>query len=379
MVEALLREEERALLRTVRSFVAREVVPMVEEHEDREEFPKILLPKLGQLGLLGAMFPEEYGGSAVGVVAQMLVVEELGRAAGGVAATVLVQVLALNPIAAYGSAEQKQKYLVPGIAGNKAGAIAVTEPNHGSDVASITTRAVRTEGGWQITGTKMFITNAPFADFVLVGARTGPGEGRHGLSLLIVERNAPGYTISRRLAKLGWRTSETAELSFEDCIVQQGHLIGQQGRGFYYIMEDFNLERLLLAAQSVGMAAAALDLAVEFSKSRLQFGQPISNFQAIRHKLAEMATHVEAARHLAYNAARLTEAGVEAVKEISMAKYFATEMVNRVCYDAIQVHGGYGFMTEYPIQRYYRDARVMTIGGGTSEIQKNIIAKRMGL
>lgn len=376
-MDALLTEEQQALVRMVRAYVNREVMPLVEEYEEKGEFPLHLMPKMGELGLLGAAFPEVYGGTGAGLVAQMLVVEELSRASGGISATVLVQCLAINPVLVVGTEEQKQKYAVPAIKGEKVGAIAVTEPNHGSNVAGIEAVAERCPGGYVLNGTKMFITNGPFADFVLVAAKTDRAAGRKGITMFIVEKGQRGFYSARKLKKMGWHTSETAELVLEDCFVPEENRLGEEGRGFYYIMEDFNVERLFLAAQGIGLAQAALEEALSYARTRTQFGRPIIEFQAVSHKLADMATKVAAARHLAYNAARMVESGIPAVKEVSMAKYYASEMANRVTYDAIQVFGGYGYMTEYPVQRYYRDARILSIGGGTSEIQKEIIARRL--
>lgn len=373
----LFTEEQLRISDTVKKFVDKEIRPNAVQWEREERFPRELMCRMGELGFFGCVFEERYGGSNAGAVAQMLVVEQLARGTGGISTTNLVQVLAIRPIALFGSEEQKQKYLVPAISGQLSAAIAITEPNHGSNVAGIETIATKRDGGYVLNGSKMFITNGTFADFALVAAKTSPKEGRRGISLFIVEKGTPGFRVSRKLEKLGWHSSETAELIFEDCWVPESQLMGELNRGFYYIMDDFNLERLLLGAQSVGLAREALSLALDYAKQRTQFGNPIWSYQAVQHKLADMATQVEAARQLVYYGGRMMESGNTAIKEASMAKYFASEMVNRVTYDAIQIFGGYGFMREYPVERIYRDARVLTIGGGTSEVQKNIIAKQL--
>jgi acyl-CoA dehydrogenase len=366
----------------VKHFVDHELRPLVEEYESKQRFPVHLAPRMGELGLFGAAFPEEIGGTNVGKLGQSLVIQELSKASGGIAATALVQVLSMYPIFLHGSAEQQATYVRPGIQGQKIGCLAVTEPNHGSDVAGLETVAHRSDGGYRLQGSKMFITNSPFADFFVVAARTDSdsGDPHRQITLFVIERDTPGLHIGSHLRKLGWFTSETAPVYLDGCWVPETAVIGQPGQGFYYIMEDFNFERLLLSAQCIGLAEEALSIALRYAQERTQFGQPIKAFQAIRHKLARMATRTEAGRLLLLHAALLADRGAkEAISAASMTKYFCAEMVNQVAYDAIQVLGGAGYLCDYPLERIYRDARILPIGGGTSEIQLNIIANQLGL
>jgi acyl-CoA dehydrogenase len=373
----ILENTQKEIIRTFRSFVDKEIRPDIMEWEKKDEFPKHLMKKIGDLGGFGGVFAEKYGGTNIGVENQLLILEELAKGSGGIVTTVLVQILSINPIYLFGNEEQKRKYLVPGITGEKVFAIGITEPNHGSNVAGVETKAVRDGDHYIINGAKTFITNGTFADYIVLVAKTDQNKGRKGISLFIFDTKTPGFKVTKKLEKLGWHTSETAEMVFEDCRVPAECLLGEENNGFYYIMEDFNMERLYLAAESIGLAEEALNLAIKYAKERLQFGEPITRYQAVQHKLADMATKLEAARQLTYQSARLFDSGSPAIKEASMSKYFASEMVNQVCYDAIQIFGGNGFMKEYSVERIYRDARVLSIGGGTSEIQKNIIAKKL--
>ena len=370
------------LKESVVSFIDGSLRPIVEEYEAKQRFPLEMAPRMGELGCFGAGFPQEVGGLGLGRVGQSVVVQEMAKASGGISTTTLVQHLSLFPIAMQGTPRQRDTYLTPGIRGQKMASIAVTEPNHGSNVAGIETTAVQDGEGYRLNGTKQFITSSPFADFMLVAAKTETSAGHRGITMFVVDRDTPGLRISEHLKKMGWWSAETATVYLEDCWVPTTAVVGEIGRGFYYIMEDFDFEHLLLAAQSVGLAEEALDLAVRYARKREQFGQPISKHQAVRHKLAIMATGVEAGRRILYSTASRKDEGEEAVKESAMAKYFCSEMVNRVAYDAIQVLGGAGFAwhtPDYPVERIYRDARVLTIGGGTSEIQLNIIARQMDL
>ncbi|MBA3474054.1 MAG: acyl-CoA dehydrogenase family protein [Rubrobacter sp.] len=370
------------LRESVVDFVDGSLRPIVEEYEARQRFPLEMAPRMGELGCFAAGFPEEAGGLGLGRVGQSAVIQELARASGGISTTTLVQFLSLFPIARHGTSDQKERYLSPGLRGRKMASIAVTEPNHGSDVAGIETTAVKDGDGYLLSGTKQFISNGPFADFMVVAAKTDPSAGHRGISMFVVDRDNLGLGISEHLKKMGWWSAETATVYLEDCRVQESAVVGEVGRGFYYIMEDFDFEHLLLAAQSVGLAEEALDLAVRYARQREQFGQQIGKHQAIRHKLAIMATNVEAGRRMLYDAVARKDEGEEVIKESAMTKYFCSEMVNRVAYDAMQVLGGAGFAwhtPDYPVERIYRDARVLTIGGGTSEIQLNIIAKQLDL
>lgn len=370
------------LRESVVDFVDGSLRPIVEEYEAKQRFPLEMAPRMGELGCFAAGFPEEVGGLGLGRVGQAAVIQELARASGGISTTTLVQFLSLFPIARHGTPDQRERYLSPGLRGRKMASIAVTEPNHGSDVAGIETTAVKDGDGYVLSGTKQFISNGPFADFMVVAAKTDTSAGHRGISMFVVDRDNPGLGISEHLKKMGWWSAETATVYLEDCRVPESAVVGEVGRGFYYIMEDFDFEHLLLAAQSVGLAEEALDLAVRYARQREQFGQQIGKHQAIRHKLAIMATNVEAGRRMLYDAVARKDEGEEAIKESAMTKYFCSEMVNRVAYDAMQVLGGAGFAwhtPDYPVERIYRDARVLTIGGGTSEIQLNIIAKQLDL
>lgn len=382
----MITEDRRAQLSGLReavvSLVDQSLRPVVQEHEAKQRFPLMLAPEMGEVSSFSAGLPEDVGGLGLGRTGQSVVVQELAKASGGISTTALVQFLSLFPVAMHGTAEQKARYLYPGIQGNRMASIMVTEPNHGSNVAGIETTAVADGDGYRLNGTKQYISNGPFADFVLVAAKTDPSAGHRGISMLVLDRNTPGLRMSEHMKKMGWLSAETATVYLEDCWVPESAVVGEVNRGFYYIMETFDFEHLLLAAQSVGLAEEALDLAVRYARKREQFGQPITQHQAVRHKLANMATQVEVGRQMLYGVAELKDGGEASIKESAMAKYFCSEMVNRVAYDAIQVLGGAGFAwhtPDYPLERIYRDARVLTIGGGTSEIQLNVIAKQMDL
>ncbi|HLT57727.1 MAG TPA: acyl-CoA dehydrogenase family protein [Limnochordales bacterium] len=375
-----LSPDHQAIQAMARDFARSEVAPLVEEYQRRRALPPDIVRRMGEQGLIGIMFPEEYGGAGGDVLAQALAVQEISKVDAGIGVTLLVQVLALYPIWQHGTEEQKRRYLPAGLRGEIIGAIGMTEPDAGSDFAAVQTRAVRDGDAWVIDGRKTFITNGPVADFVLVAARTVPGAGRKGLSLFIVDRGTPGFSVARKLDKMGWHTSETGELLFEGCRLPAEQLLGREQQGFYYVMEDFNLERVFLAAQCVGLGEAAYEAARDYALARRQFGRPIVAFQAVRHQLVEMYAQVEQARLLLYQACgAYQDGGGDRVLAASLAKWVASEMVNRVTGQAVQIHGGYGYVTDYPVERYYRDARVYTIGGGTSEIQKEIMARRLGL
>ncbi|MFS8627997.1 MAG: acyl-CoA dehydrogenase family protein [Limnochordales bacterium] len=373
-----LTDDQRAVQEMARAFAEREVAPLAAEYERRRCLPPGIVRRMGEQGLIGVMFPEEYGGAGGDVLAQALAVQEISKVNAGIGATLLVQVLALYPIWKVGSEELKRKYLPRGIRGEIIGAIGMTEPDAGSDFAAIRTRAVLDGEHYVVNGRKTFITNGPVADFVTLAVKTAPELGRRGISLLVVDKETPGFQVARKLDKMGWHTSETAELAFVDCRVPRSQLVGEENRGFYYVMEDFNLERIFLAAQCVGIAEAAFAAARDYACSRRQFGRAIAEFQAIRHALVDMYVLLEQARLLFLQAcARYGGAGGPLAA--SMAKLAAAEMVTKVTSMAVQIHGGYGYVADYPVERYFRDARLYPIGGGTSEIQKEIIARRLGL
>ena len=377
----LFADKAYQLLRhTVRSFVDREIVASVEDWEEAGEVPREVFRRCGELGFFGLKFPEKYGGLGEDWLAEAVFSEELNRCGSGGVAAALGSHSNLGTLYVYetGNEEQKQRWLVPAIKGEKISALAITEPNAGSDVVAIETTAERHGDCYVINGTKLFITNGPRADFVVVAAKTDISAGHRGISLIVVERGTPGFS-AKKMDKLCWRASDTGELVFSDCRVPIANLLGDVNRGFYYIMQEFVWERLLVALGSVGDAQLALETALKYAQERVQFGQPIAKFQVTQHKLADMATEVELARALTYHALALYVKGKDVNREASMAKLLATEVRCRVTDEAVQIHGGYGYMMEYPVQRYWRDAMIGTIGGGTSEIMKGIIAASLGL
>jgi acyl-CoA dehydrogenase len=373
-------EQHEMFRAAVRSFVDKEVAPHVEEWESAGRIPKSIWPRMGELGFLGVEYDEKYGGAGADVLMSAVLHEECARSrSGSFAMAVGVHCDMASPHLYWtGSEALKEKYLPAICRGEKLTAIAVTEPGGGSDVAAIRTRAVRDGDDYVINGSKMFITNGALADIYFLAARVEAGEAgkRHkGISMFLVERQTPGFAVSRTLDKMGMRASDTAELSFSDMRVPAGNLLGREGVGFYEVMRVFQRERLVAGLHAVSMSERALEDTIAYVKERQAFGGPLSDKQVIRHKLADLATMIEAGRWLTYAACQKFQAGEEAVREISMVKLFTAEMVNRVAYDCVQLHGGYGYMREYPVERFARDARLMTIGGGTSEIMRDIIAK----
>jgi alkylation response protein AidB-like acyl-CoA dehydrogenase len=372
--------EQVEFRRSAAAFCEREIVPIAGECDARGEFPLHLFTTLGRLGWLGVKFPPEWGGAGEGNVTYAILAEELGRASAGIALGFYVHVaLALTAISVFGTPAQKERYLRPGIAGEKIGAWSFAEPGAGSDPGSIACRAEKTATGYRITGTKMFTTNGPFADFVVLTASTAPGQGVKGLSLFLVDRGLPGFTVGRRIETMGMRAAQTAELVFDGCEVPAAALLGEENRGALTAMQTLTLGRITAAAYAVGTGRAALEATLAYVKQRQQFGQPVGKFQGVQWMLADMATQLEAGRLLTYQAAWLADAGLPHIKEASMAKLFATETATRLANDALQLHGGYGYVTESPIQRLYRDVKLFEIGEGTSQIHRNIIARQLGL
>lgn len=365
----------------VRRFVEKEIVPYVEDWEKAGEVPRSIIRRTGELGYLGSKFPEVYGGSGGDVLYDAVVLEELARCGSGGVATALTATvqIAVTPIWRFGSAKQKQKYLVPAVRGEQIGALGITESSAGSDVASMQTRANRDGDDYVVSGSKMFITNGSTADFVCVAAKTDASKGHRGISLFIVETNSPGFSVGKKLEKLGWRASDTAELIFADVRVPAENMIGEVHEGFYYIMQNFQWERIVMALSSVVAADEALHLAMRYSKERTQFGRPIQKFQVLQHKLVDMALDIEKARNLSYWALYLYHEGRPCVQEATMAKAYAGEMVRRVTDQAMQIYGGAGYMMEYPIQRYWRDSRIMSIGGGTTQVMNEILVNELGI
>ena len=365
-----------------RAFVRRHLLPRVDEAEALGTLPADLWPLLGQQGLLGIGYPEELGGSGeADTLAVALLCEELAKTSGGITASITASAYMAAPhLAKYGTPEQQRRYLEPLIAGRAVASIAVSEPGAGSDVAAMRTVARQVEGGYQLSGTKLFITNGGVADTLIVAAKTDTAAGHRGITTFIVEKGDPGFTVGKALHKMGWRSSDTRELIFDDCFVPSERVLGEPGRGFYAVMNAFQTERVVLAGMGVGLAQAALDDAVAHAKLRETFGQPIGRHQAIRHKLAGMAVRTQTARLFTYAAAAKLDAGSpDALDFVAMAKYEAARAANDVADDAVQIFGGYGYTDEYRVSLHYRDARILRIGGGSDEIMLEVIAKRLGL
>ncbi len=373
--------EEIVMLREqVRRFIAEEVMPHGDEWERDGAVPRDVLRKMGELGFFGIRYPEKYGGAEMDTRATVAFAEELGRSTyGGFAITALVHTDMASPhLANAGSEEQKDRYMPGIVAGETITAVAVSEPGAGSDVAGIRTRAERSGNGWVLNGSKMFITNGQLADVYFVAAKTDPdAKGSRGISMFIVEKGATGFSVSRGLDKMGWRSSDTAELSFDACWVPADAILGEENRGFYAVMQNFQNERVVLAAQAMGEAQKAIDLTLDYVRERPAFGAPLWDKQAIRQRLAMLQAEVAAARELVFHAAERDAAGEDCVKEVSMAKALCGELVNKVMYSCQQFHGGFGYMREAPIERMVRDARVQSIGGGATEVMLEEVAKRM--
>ena len=374
--------EHELLRRTIRAFVEKEVAPQVAAWEEAGEIPRSFWRRLGELGLLGLEFPVEHGGGGGDFFSSVVLGEEMARCrSGGVAFSVLVHTDMSSPwLTRYGTEAQKRKYLPGIIRGETVCALGITEPGTGSDMAAVSTRAVREGDRYLLTGSKLFITNGVYGDLYFVAARTGEGspERRHdGLSMFLVERGWPGFAVSRKLDKMGMRASDTAEMAFQECPVPAANLLGVEGRGFQQLAAGLQRERIMAAVLALSGAAQALEDTLVYVRERHAFGEPLANRQALRHRVADMATEIEAARQLVYHAAALHAAGGDCVTEVSMAKLFATEVANRVAYQAVQLHGGYGYMREFPVERFFRDVRLWTIASGTSEIMREIIARRL--
>jgi acyl-CoA dehydrogenase len=375
-------EEHELLRRSIRSFVEKEVVPEVDRWEEAGCIPRAFWRRLGELGLLGLELPVEYRGGGGDFLSSIVLGEEMGRCrSGGVAFSVLVHTDMSSPwLTRYGTPAQKRRYL-PGISsGETVCALAITEPGTGSDMAAVATRAERRGDRYLLTGNKTFITNGVHADLYFVAARTADGSParRHdGLSMFLVERGWPGFSVTRALDKMGMRASDTAELCFDGCPVPADNLLGAEGRGFRQLAAGLERERLLAAVLALASAGRALEDTVAYLKERHAFGAPLADKQALRHRIADTGTELEAARQLVYRAAELYGSGVECARLVSMAKLFATEAANRAAYQAVQMHGGYGYMREFPVERVFRDVRLWTIASGTSEMMREIIAKRL--
>ena len=373
-----LSEEHQLLRRTVREFASVRVAPVAAELDREHRFPYELVQELAELGLMGIPIPQEYGGAGSDTLSYAIAIEELTRIDSSVAITVAAHTsLGTTPILLFGTEEQKQEWLPDLAAGRRLAAFGLTEPDAGSDAGATRTRAELRDGSWVINGSKIFITNAgtDITACVTITARTGDDE----ISNLIVPNGTPGYEISAPMEKLGWRASDTRELSFRDCAVPEGNLLGERGRGFMQFLEILDGGRISIAAMGLGLAQGAYDLAFEYSKERRQFGKPVSSFQAIQFQLADMAVEIEAGRQLVYKAAWLKDQERSFAQAAAMAKLYTGELSHRVANQALQIHGGYGYMDEFPISRFYRDQKILEIGEGTNEVQRMVIARHLGL
>lgn len=393
-------DEHEELRATIRRWVTDEIAPHVDDWEEAREFPRELYERAGELGFLGLKYPTELGGQGGDYVHDAVWAEELAAAGagGGVGAGLGAHTgIATPPIFNFGTPEQHRRWLVPAIRGERIGALGITEPGAGSDVAGIRTHARKIDGGYVVNGSKTFITNGVRADFLVCAVKTTPEGGHGGISFLVLEREMPGYEVSRKLEKMGWHSSDTGELAFTDVEVPDENLLGEPNRGFHLIMANFGWERLLMALGAVGAMGKLLEVTLAYAKEREAFGRPIGHFQTIRHKLAEIATRAEACRAITYHALRtflanadarraaiargdLTDPSVTAgVREVTMAKLATQRACVEVADECLQIHGGYGYMREYGIERAVRDARLGPIGGGTDEVMKEILGRQLGL
>ena len=376
----IFRPEHDELRKQVRSFVEKELQPNSRDWERNESFPKELFKRVGELGFFGMKYPESVGGSGPDFLADAVVTEEFARAgSAGVSASLGAHKdLASLYVYNFGTDEQHQRWLTPSLSGDLVGGLGVTEPDAGSDVAGIKTRAVRDGDHWVISGAKLFITNGAWADYIVVAAKTDPEAGHSGITLFIVDAETPGF-LQKKIRMLGWRSGATGELSFSDVRIPDSHRLGDEGAGFLAIMHNFAWERLIMALAQVSGAQLAYDVAKQYALDRTAFGRPVGKFQVWRHRFADMATRIDAGRALTYNALRLYIAGENPIREVSMAKLYTSEVAVHVADECVQVHGGHGYTTEFPAERALRDARLGPIGGGTSEIMKEIIGKTYGL
>ena len=373
-----LSDEQELLKKTVREFAESELAPHTREWDEKQEFPREVFTKLGALGLMGVVWPAEYGGSGLDTLDYAVVMEELARVDAGVALSVAAHnSLSSGHIFLAGSDEQKRKYLTPLARGEKIGCWGLTENSAGSDAGGTRTTAVRDGNDWVINGSKTFITNGRVADTAVIMAVTDRTQGKKGISAFVVERGTRGFRAGKKEDKLGVRSSDTSELVFEDWRVPAGNLLGKEGHGFLDSLRILDRGRIGIAAFSLGIAQASLEASIRYAKGRRQFGHAIAEFQAIQFKIADMAMQVDAARLLTWRAAHLRDSGREHTVQSSMAKLFASEVAVQAALDAIQIHGGYGYIKEYPVERYLRDAKLGTIGEGTSEVQRLVIAREL--
>jgi alkylation response protein AidB-like acyl-CoA dehydrogenase len=376
----LFTAEHEELRRSVRSFVEKELLANAEAWEADEAFPREIFQRVGELGLFGMKYPETVGGSGPDALADAVVTEEFARCgSAGVSSSLGAHKdLACLYVYNFGNAEQHARWLTPALEGRLVGALGVTEPDAGSDVAGIKTRAKRDGDDWILSGAKTFITNGAWADFVVVAAKTDPDAGHQGITLFVVDTETPGFE-ARRIRMLGWRSGNTGEISLQDVRVPDANRLGDEGSGFYAIMQNFAWERLIMALGQVAGAERTYELAKAYALDRSAFGRPVGKFQVWRHRFADMATRIEAGRALTYGALRMYANGENPIREVAMAKMYTSEVAFHVADECVQIHGGYGYMMEFPAQRAWRDSRLGPIGGGTSEIMKEIIGKTYGL
>ncbi|HXX21405.1 MAG TPA: acyl-CoA dehydrogenase [Candidatus Acidoferrum sp.] len=380
-----LTDEQRHLRRTVREFAEGEIAPHVMEWDEASRFPEEIIPKLAEMGFLGVIFPEKYGGAGMGYVEYAIIIEELSRVDGSVGIIVAAHnSLCTNHIFKFGTEAQRQKYVVPLAQGRKLGCWSLTEPEAGSDAGGTRTTAVKKDSCWVLNGAKTFTTNGHHADVCVAMAVTDASKKSHGISAFIIEKGTPGFRPGKKENKLGLRASDTSEVVFTDCRVPAENLLGEEGEGFVNSLQILDGGRISIASLGLGMAQGAYECSVHYAKQRKQFGKPISEFQAIQFKLADMATQIDAARLLTYRAAWLADRAIASgvpdartTRESSMAKLYAGEVAVRVANEAVQIHGGYGFTKDYPAEKFYRDVKLCTIGEGTSEIQRLVIARQL--
>lgn len=374
-----LTDEQKMIRKMVRDFAEEEVAPGADERDRKKEFPLEIIKKMAKLKLMGLPFPEEYGGAGADTISFAIAVEELSRVDASVGITYSAHIsLGCAPIYLFGTEEQKRKYLVPLCRGEALGAFGLTEPNAGSDAGGTRTKAEKDGNEWVINGTKCFITNASYADFVSLTAVTGRQGDRREITAFIVPTDAEGFTINDNYVKMGLHSSNTTELVLENVRVPRENVLGKIGEGFKQFLVTLDGGRIGIGAMAVGIAQGAYEAALRYAKERMQFGRSLSKFQAIQHKLADMAMYIEVARNMVYKAAWLKDQGRRFTKEASMCKLFASEMAMRVCDQAVQIHGGWGYMHDFKVERFFRDAKLTEIGEGTSEIQRNIIAREIG-
>ena len=370
--------DQIALRKHVRDFAEAEIGPHVMEWDEAQTFPLAVVKKLGQLGYMGAIFPEDLGGAGLGYIEYAIIIEELSRVDASVGLIVAAHnSLCSNHIFLAGSAEQHRRYIPKLASGDWIGCWSLTEPEAGSDAGGTRSKAVKEGGAWILNGGKTFTTNAQYADVCVAMAVTDRSASQHGISAFIIDKDTPGFRVGKKENKLGMRASATGEVLFQDLRLPESQLLGKQGEGFVDSLRILDGGRISIAALSVGIAQGAYEAALRYSKQRKQFGRPISEFQAIQHKLSDMATNIEAARLLTYRSGWMKDNNRRVTKESAMAKLFASEMAVRVCDDALQIHGGYGFIKDYPVEKFYRDVKLCTIGEGTSEIQRLVIARQL--